>query len=162
MALEIERKFLLVSEEWRRAVIRQLPYTQGYLATTAPKTASIRIRMAGEQGYLTIKGATTGIQRQEYEYPIPLTDAQSLLATLCLPQRIEKIRYWVPYQGHTWEIDEFQGANTGLILAEIELSSPDEEFVRPPWLGMEVSLDNRYYNAYLAQHPYPGWATGNV
>ena len=157
MAIEIERKFLLQSNTWRQAIINSTPYRQGYIATTADRTCSVRVRIAGDQGMLTIKSATLGLQRQEYEYAIPLSDAQEMLDTLAASPQSAKIRHLVPYQGHTWEIDEFQGDNAGLIVAEIELNSPTETFARPDWLGPEVSGEARYYNVNLAQNPYSSW-----
>lgn len=157
MAIEIERKFLLQSDAWRQAISRSTPYRQGYIATAANRTCSVRVRIAGDQATLTLKSATLALQRQEYEYAIPLSDAQEMLDTLVQAPQIEKIRHLVPHQGHTWEIDEFQGDNAGLIVAEIELTSPTEPFARPDWLGLEVSCDSRYYNVNLAQHPYQTW-----
>jgi adenylate cyclase len=153
MAVEIERKFLVVGEAWR-AASRGTAYRQGYLCSCGG--TSVRIRIGGEQARLTIKGETSGISRPEFEYPVPLADAAELLA-LCRQPLIEKVRYRVDYAGHTWEVDEFSGDNAGLVLAEIELEHVDEAFARPDWVGAEVTGDPRYYNINLQQHPYRLW-----
>ncbi|MBI1195140.1 MAG: CYTH domain-containing protein [Gammaproteobacteria bacterium] len=155
MASEIERKFLLVDDSWREAVVATADYCQGYMATT--EKASIRIRVAGDKAYLNIKGATLSIERTEYDYAIPAEDGREMLARFCVGELIEKRRHIVPYEGHDWEIDVFSGINEGLVMAEIELTHVDEAFARPPWLGKEVSDDHRYYNVYLAEHPFPTW-----
>lgn len=157
MAWEIERKFLVRCERWRRFVSDSQRLIQGYLLLE--QRSSIRVRVAGERALLNIKGATLGVRRREYEYPIPLADAQEMLAELCQGVPIEKIRHYVPFGRHLWEIDEFFGANAGLIVAEIELTDPDEDFERPPWLGREVSDDPRFYNSRLVEHPYQNWST---
>lgn len=157
MAWEIERKFLVRCEQWRRLVRDSQRLIQGYLLLE--QRSSIRVRVAGERALLNIKGATLGVRRREYEYPIPLADAQEMLAELCQGVPIEKIRHYVPFGRHLWEIDEFFGANAGLIVAEIELTDPDEDFERPPWLGREVSDDPRFYNSRLVEHPYQSWST---
>ncbi len=154
MPHEIERKFLLKNDGWKSAVIRQLEIKQGYLNTDPKRT--IRIRLQGEQGYLTIKGESRGISRQEFEYEIPYEDARHLIL-LCEPPIIEKNRYEVQVHEHLWEIDVFEGANEGLIIAEVELASETEIFHAPPWLGQEVSADLRYYNSMLAQKPFSSW-----
>lgn len=118
----------------------------------------MRVRIAGDQAYLTIKGATAGIARAEYEYAIPLNHAQELLQTLCEPPLIEKTRYRVEWGGLLWEIDEFSGENQGLIVAEVELVDETQAIALPDWIGAEVSHDDRYYNANLAKHPYSRWA----
>jgi len=130
-------------------------YRQGYLCTDKERT--VRARIAGEQGFLTIKGKTEGISRLEFEYPISVDDAGQMLDTLCLASIIEKVRYRIPYKGNIWEIDEFLGANKGLVLAEIELKDENEDFFRPPWLGREVSGDVRFYNSFLSRTPYSQW-----
>lgn len=154
MAMEIERKFLVVGDEWRSLAIG-VAYRQGYLL--ANKGLTVRVRMAGDTGYLTIKGAAKGISRAEFEYAIPAVDAAEMLDTLCERPLIEKVRYRIPWQGLVWEVDEFAGANQGLILAEIELTDPDQLISLPDWIGEEVSHDPRYYNARLAKHPYSEW-----
>ncbi|NCA69629.1 MAG: CYTH domain-containing protein [Sphingobacteriia bacterium] len=155
MAVEIERKFLVEGESWRAAVERRDTILQGYLVESGPLT--LRVRVKGGRGFLTIKGATTGVSRIEYEYEIPLADAREMLETLtCLPV-IEKVRHLVRHGEHLWEIDVFAGANAGLVLAEIELTAEDESFDRPDWAGPEVSDDPRYFNRNLASHPYTHW-----
>ncbi len=154
MALEIERKFLVSGDGWR-VLATGTPYCQGYLA--AEPTRTVRVRIAGDQGYLTIKGLGDGLSRPEYEYAIPLTDAQEMLHRLCLPPLIEKVRYKIAWQGLIWEVDEFAGENQGLILAEVELEHPDQAIELPPWIGQEVTGDPRYYNARLREHPYRQW-----
>ncbi len=155
MAVEIEHKFLVRDERWRREVERSVRMRQGYLTSDAH--CSVRVRVAGGQGYLNIKSGTLGIQRSEYEYPIPLAEAEEILDTLCEQPLLEKTRHFVPSGRHLWEIDEFEGDNAGLIVAEVELSRPDEPFDRPDWLGADVSRDIRYYNSQLARHPYRAW-----
>jgi adenylate cyclase len=154
MAHEIERKFLVRSDAWRPAGTAQR-YRQGYLRTAGP--ATVRVRVAGEHGYLTIKGPTVGATRSEFEYSIPLADAEALLDTLCDRPQIEKLRWRVPAGAHTWEIDEFLGENAGLVVAEIELAAEDDPFERPAWLGAEVTADPRYRNSELARRPYRTW-----
>jgi adenylate cyclase len=155
MAIEIERKFLLQNENWRAYVSHSVIYKQGYLSSQA--TSSIRVRISDKQAWLNIKSATIGTQRAEYEYEIPLADANEILANLCLKPVIEKTRHFVTHENHLWEIDEFDGENSGLIVAEIELQSVDEFFVKPNWLGDEVTQDVRYYNNNLAREPYSQW-----
>lgn len=156
MAQEIERKFLLKNDLWREAVVESETIRQGYLTAEAGSRSSIRIRLAGETATLNIKSLTLGISRQEFEYPIPLADAEALLA-LCLPTQIHKVRHLVPFQGFTFEIDEFFGDNQGLIVAELELPHEETNFPRPPWLGEEVSDDLRYYNVRLLTAPFTTW-----
>jgi CYTH domain-containing protein len=153
MGTEIERKFLIKDDSWREGA-RGTRYQQGYLS--AVKERTVRVRVAGEQAFLTIKGKSQGIARSEYEYEIPLADARELL-TLCEPSIIEKTRYKVDVAGFIWEIDVFEGENKGLIVAEIELDREDEAFTLPPWAGAEVSSDPRYYNASLSKHPFTRW-----
>ena len=117
----------------------------------------MRVRIAGELGYLTIKGPSQGYSRLEFEYPIPLPDAQIMLETLCDRPLIEKTRYRIEYQGLIWEVDEFQGDNSGLIIAEVELTDENQVIELPDWLGVEVSQDSRYYNANLVKYPYSQW-----
>lgn len=154
MQIEIERKFLLKSDAWREGATGIL-YRQGYLCTDPERT--VRVRIGGGTAILAIKGAGDGVARPEFEYPIPLAEATQLLDTLCLKPLVEKYRYLVPFAGLTWEIDEFLGANTGLLLAEVELEQVDQPVPLPPWIGTEVTGDPRYYNAYLARHPYSSW-----
>ncbi len=156
MGQEIERKFLLTGDGWQ-GLAEGIEYRQGYLC--ASKERSVRIRIAGNKGFLTIKGATIGAVRSEYEYEIPLADARSLLDSLCPQPQIEKKRYTIPYRGFNWEIDEFFGLNAGLIVAEIELEAENQVFERPEWIGKEVTGDPRYYNAALCIAPYSSWKT---
>ncbi len=155
MATEIERKFL-VTGDFSRQVISAQRIVQGYICSQPGRTVRVRIR--GEEGFLTIKGASDekGLSRYEFEQKIPLADAEELLK-LCEPGAIDKMRNLVPAGKHTWEIDVFHGENEGLILAEIELASEDEPFERPDWIGQEVSGDRRYYNSMLTTHPYKQW-----
>ena len=156
MAHEIERKFLVQSELWREgAEGRRM--RQGYLSLDPERT--VRVRISGDQAWLNVKGRTVGIRRLEFEYPIPVDDALALLA-LCIGAVVDKTRYRVEHGAHTWEVDEFHGDNAGLIVAEIELAQEDEPFLRPPWLGREVSGEAHYYNAALAQRPFKTWAAG--
>lgn len=154
MAQEVERKFLVCNDSWRPGASGTL-FRQGYLSTDPART--VRVRLEGDRGMLTIKGLTRGIRRAEFEYPIPATEAATLLDTLCLQPLIEKIRYRLEFGGHLWEIDEFAGGNAGLVLAEVELSSEDEQVELPPWAGREVSSDPRYFNANLVRHPFRDW-----
>jgi CYTH domain-containing protein len=154
MPIEIERKFLVVSEGWRHGVTGTL-FRQGYLCTDPERT--VRVRLAGDRGTLTIKGKTEGISRAEFEYPIPAAEVADMLDRLCLRPLIEKKRYRLEHAGRVWEIDEFFGDNEGLILAEVELESEEALLELPPWIGREVSDDPRYYNASLVQHPYSKW-----
>ncbi|MDX2213567.1 MAG: CYTH domain-containing protein [Oculatellaceae cyanobacterium bins.114] len=153
MAVEIERKFLVKGDEWRSLAQGTL-YRQGYIASGQ---RTVRVRIAGDHAYLTIKGGSNGIARSEYEYEIPLVDAIEMLATLCDRPLIEKIRYRLDYQGLLWEIDEFMGENHGLIMAEVELTDVNQVVSLPAWVGEEVSTDVRYFNSNLAKHPFQSW-----
>lgn len=155
MAIEIERKFLLGDERWRAEVQRSEHMRQGYLA--ASEHCSIRIRRTDHDAQINIKSATLGISRTEFEYRVPIADADIMLGTLCGTRTLEKTRHHVHHAGHEWEIDEFHGANAGLVVAELELSAVDEAFAQPAWLGEEVSADTRYYNSCLVEHPYSRW-----
>ncbi|MDR3706429.1 MAG: CYTH domain-containing protein [Paludibacteraceae bacterium] len=154
MATEIERKFLVTGTEYRN-LGKGTYYQQGYLSSDPERT--IRIRVVGDRGMLTIKGKTEGISRAEYEYQIPLAEAKDMLHALCLRPLIEKTRYRVPFAGKVWEVDEFLGENEGLVVAEIELPSADCPFEKPSWIGQEVSHDPRYYNSNLSKHPFKDW-----
>lgn len=154
MAIEIERKFLVTGDGWRTLGQGKV-YRQGYIARGQGRT--VRVRIAGDQGYLTIKGAAQGLARPEFEYAIPLADAEQLLAGLCDRPLIEKTRYRVPWSGLVWEIDEFWGDNQGLILAEVELTDEHQAIDRPDWIGEDVSHDTRYYNANLVNYPFCQW-----
>jgi adenylate cyclase len=153
MGTEIERKFLLRDARWRAQVTRRERLSQGYLGG---ERCSVRVRLAGEHAFLTIKSQSLGIQRDEFEYPIPPEDAEAMLAGYC-EQRVEKVRHFVTIGAHLWEIDEFTGDNAGLVVAEIELDAPDETFERPAWLGDEVTEDARYYNINLVREPFARW-----
>ena len=155
MPIEIERKFLLKDESWRKLVIKSKNITQGYLANTG--RSSIRIRLSDDHASLNIKSMTIGVTRTEFDYPVPAEEAKILLQELCTGPLIEKTRHYIEYRGHTWEIDEFSGENAGLIVAEIELDDQNEGFAVPDWLGNEVSHDPRYYNICLTEHPYSAW-----
>lgn len=155
MATEIERKFLLKNDSWRTEANEGSMIRQGYLAGT--EKSSIRVRVSGEKANINIKSATLDVTRQEYEYAIPLSEANEILDTLCEGPLIEKTRYHVQHDDHVWEVDEFYGDNQGLVVAEIELNSADENFERPDWVGEEVSDDTRYYNVCLVKHPYKDW-----
>ena len=142
MATEIERKFLVLNDDWRDTVESDRQIVQAYLASN--ESSSTRIRIQGDKANINIKSATLGITRSEFEYAIPVVDAQSMIDDLCIKPVIEKTRYTVKHMQHSWEIDVFSGENQGLIVAEIELSSPDEPFETPSWIGEEVSNDARY------------------
>jgi adenylate cyclase len=155
MGCEIERKFLVRQDGWRAAVESESRIVQGYLSADARLT--LRVRQRDDQAFLTLKGATRGLSRAEFEYPIPLEDAQAMFAELVVSALIDKRRYLVRDVGQLWEVDVFAGENQGLVLAELELSHEDQPFARPDWLGDEVSDDPRYFNAYLARHPFCRW-----
>jgi CYTH domain-containing protein len=155
MANEIERKFLVVGNEWK-GLAAGAPYRQGYLSTVKERT--VRVRTIGPRGMLTVKGLTRGVTRLEFEYDIPAADANRMLDDLCERPLIEKVRYTLHAGAITWQIDEFTGENRGLVVAEVELSAADQAFDRPPWLGDEVSSDPRYFNANLVRHPYRSWS----
>lgn len=154
MAVESERKFRVAGDAWREAVVESRRIVQGYLV--GDRERSVRIRIAGEQAWITVKGSLRGISRAEFEYPVPAADAEAMLA-LCLPGVIEKIRHHVPHDGRLWEVDEFFGENRGLIVAEIELDDPGEVPELPAWIGREVTSDARYQNAVLAREPFQSW-----
>ena len=155
MAIEIEHKFLLNDESWREKVKKAIIFKQGYLSSIP--TTSIRVRISDEQAWLNIKSATIGNKRMEFEYEIPLTDANQIIELLCKKPIIEKTRHYVENENNTWEIDEFHGENQGLIVAEIELDSETQPFTIPEWIGQEVTQDIRYYNNNLAVNPYNSW-----
>lgn len=152
MAIEIERKFLVVGDEWRNAPA--VFYSQGYL--NRDKTRTVRVRIAADEAFLTIKGTSVGARRAEFEYPIPIWDARELLA-MCEQPLIEKNRRKVVHEGYVWEIDEFLGENQGLVVAEIELPTEDTVFALPNWVGIEVTHDPRYFNSNLSEVPYIRW-----
>jgi adenylate cyclase len=160
MALEIERKFLLSGSAWRGEVQQRRLLRQAYLANTG--RCSIRVRVAEQQAWLSVKAMTPGVARAEYEVQIPVTDATEMLERLREGAIVEKWRHIVPHAGHDWEIDEFLGDNAGLVIAEIELESEDEGFARPEWLGDEVTHDPRFYNFRLATHPFARWTVAGT
>ncbi len=164
MGIEIERKFLVTNDGWRDAAHAVVPMAQGYLndlgaVQSGAQKASVRVRVQGELAYLNIKSRELGHTRQEYEYPVPVADARALLE-LCVGGLVDKRRHLVRVGAHLWEVDEFLGENAGLVVAEIELASADEAFVRPDWIGAEVTDQSRYYNLALAAHPYARWSQG--
>ncbi len=154
MATEIERKFLLKNDDWRK-LAAGIVYRQGYLCADIQR--SVRVRVIGTKGFLTVKGNSVGISRMEYEYEIPVADAETLLEKLCSKPLIEKKRYRIEYKGFAWEVDEFFADNEGLVVAEIELAYERQKFEKPSWVGREVSDDSRYFNASLVRHPYSCW-----
>lgn len=154
MALEIERKFLVINDEWRGDAPGER-IAQGYLSQDPDRT--VRVRISGNQAWLTIKGRNHGITRAEFEYAIPPDEARELLG-LCLPSVIDKTRYRRQWAGQEWEIDVFHGENTGLVVAELELADAAVRPELPPWVGEEVSADSRYFNSCLASFPYRQWA----
>jgi len=155
MPTEIERKFLLKNSSWKKLADEGTQYSQGYIVGS--KHASVRVRIQGKRAYLNIKSATIDIVRQEFEYEIPFDEATEILETLCEKPLIDKVRYLIKHENHVWEIDVFSGDNDGLIVAEIELKNKDEKFIKPDWLGEEVSDDKRYYNVCLVKHPFKDW-----
>jgi len=153
MGTEIERKFRMASDDWQSRGAGER-FQQGYLSIDPERT--VRIRLAGERAWLTIKGHNIGASRPEFEYDIPPPEARQLLA-LCIPPLIDKTRYRIPYGSHTWEVDVFHGDNAGLVIAEVELSAEDEVVALPDWIGEEVTGDPAYYNSNLIRHPYRTW-----
>jgi CYTH domain-containing protein len=153
MGTEIERRFHLKSDAWRGLAEGEW-LKQGYLSVEPERT--VRVRVKGDQAWLTLKSNISAVSRHEFEYPIPLADAETMLSTMC-PMLVEKKRYRIPLGGHVFEVDEFFGQNAGLVLAEVELAGEEETYPRPDWLGDEVTLDTRYTNAYLSKHPWPTW-----
>ena len=156
MAIEIERKFRVHTHLWEATVKPEGElYRQGYLLTDPLKT--IRVRVAGSRGFITIKGRTEGASRQEFEYEIPVEDAVALLDGFAETE-LSKTRFKIPFEGKLWEVDVFLGSNAGLIIAEIELNSEDESFALPPWVSTEVTGDARYYNSSLSRNPFSTWS----
>lgn len=155
MPFEIEHKYLVKYDLWKQVVPDESKAVkQGYLS--ASPISSVRVRVMGDQGFVTIKGKSTNASRLEYEYEIPLADAEEMLAKFC-SEDIVKTRHYVRHGNHTWEVDEFHGLNEGLIVAEIELSSTDEQYELPEWVGLNVTHDKRYSNARLVQQPFTTW-----
>jgi adenylate cyclase len=155
MGVEIERKFLVTGDSWRDDVIEATRIMQGYLSDG--DTATVRVRVKGERGFITIKGRSQGVSRSEFEYEIPVADASAMLAELARGPVIDKVRHIVEVGGHRWEVDVFAGDNEGLVMAELELSDESEQFQLPDWAAQEVSDDPRYYNVNLARSPYRTW-----
>lgn len=154
MAIEIERKYAVMADEQSFAQYEYKTMKQGYLASG--NGATVRIRIAGDNAFITVKGKTEGISRKEFEYGIPVSDAESMLQ-LCPNAPVEKRRYYVNVGSHLWEVDFFEGANAGLVMAEIELSAEDESFELPSWAGEELTGDTRYFNSHLSKHPFTTW-----
>lgn len=154
MATEIERKFLVRDDSWRQ-LGKASHFRQGYLCTEPGR--SVRVRVAGDKGFLTIKGKTVNATRTEYEYVIPQPDADAMLEELCERPLIEKTRYRIDHEGLVWEVDEFEGENAGLVVAEVELLSENQDIAMPSWIGEEVTADPRYYNASLIANPFSRW-----
>jgi len=157
MAKEIERKFLIRGETWR-SLARGISCRQGYLSTA--KECTVRVRIIGGEGFLTIKGVTIGAARAEYEYGIPASEADEMLTSLCEKPLIEKNRYKIAAGRMIWEIDEFTGENQGLIVAEIELENETQKIDLPEWIGQEVTGDPKYYNSSLTRNPFTRWGKG--
>ena len=161
MGIEIERKFLVTSDAWRGTAERVVRMAQGYLndlgaVQSGRQRCSVRVRIAGDQAFLNLKSRELGHTRQEFDYAVPVADAEALLK-LCTGGLIDKQRHYIRHAGHLWEVDEFLGDNLGLVVAEIELQSADERFVHPAWMGAEVTELQRYYNLALAERPYAQW-----
>lgn len=154
MGKEIERKFLVNGNKWKQLAKGTL-YRQGYLSTVKERT--VRVRTIDDKGYLTIKGISVGATRKEFEYSIPLEDAQNMLDDLCERPLIEKIRYKINFKNLIWEVDEFLGENQGLVIAEVELESEDQKFNLPEWIGDEVTGDPKYFNSNLINKPFSKW-----
>ena len=155
MGIEIERKFLLKNDSWRDHYTKKMELRQGYLSSS--KGCTVRVRVADEESWITIKGKAENISRSEFEYLIPKADAENMLMEFSADSIVEKIRYFINYQGAEWVVDEFFGRNRGLVLAEIELKSEGVIFEKPAWLGEDVSNDYRYCNSNLSKNPYENW-----
>lgn len=155
MGLEIERKFLVVGDDWRNQVLDSSSIRQGYIARERGNT--VRVRIADDSAWITLKGATVGLARHEFEFSIGIEDAQEILNKLTAGRTLEKTRHRLRVERHLWELDEFHGANEGLLVAEIELTDEQEGFRLPDWAGEEVTMDFRYANANLVSHPYCHW-----
>ncbi len=161
MGIEIERKFLVTGDGWRAAAHAVIPMAQGYINDMAAldagtQKASVRVRIQGEEAFLNIKSRELGHTRQEFDYPVPVSEARELLA-LCVGGLIDKRRHLVCHGDLLWEVDEFLGDNAGLVVAEVELESADQAFEKPDWAGREVTDELRYYNLALASHAYSSW-----
>lgn len=154
MPIEIERKYLVVGDDYRRSGT-PVRIVQGYICSSPERV--VRVRIKGDRAFLTIKDATVGFSRHEFEYQIPVADAEVMLQSICTQPVIDKTRWIVPAGGYLWEVDEFHAENDGLVVAEIELECADEVFPLPAWVGKEVTGVERYYNACLFSHPYSAW-----
>ena len=154
MGIEIERKYLVKGAAWKKDAKGQF-YQQGYLSSHPERT--VRVRRAEDKGYLTIKGKSSGASRAEYEYEIPLPDAIELLRDLCEQPILDKFRYRIAYEGLVWEVDEFQGENSGLVVAEVEVADEHQDLVLPAWVDREVTTESNYYNSQLVKHPFSKW-----
>lgn len=155
MGIEIERKFLVKKDKWAQVIKEEKSlFRQGYILSDSQKT--VRVRLTDTEAFLTIKGQTVGAARPEFEYSIPMEDARHMLDNFCISE-LSKIRYFIPHDGHTWEVDEFLGQNEGLIVAEIELSAEDEQFSLPDWVDKDVTAEKKYTNSNLAVNPYKNW-----
>jgi adenylate cyclase len=154
MGIEIERKFLVKGEAWKQQGRSEL-LRQGYLSSHPERT--VRVRIEGDKAVMTIKSKSVGASRGEWEYPLPMEDAAEFLDNLCEQPIIEKVRHRIDFAGFTWEVDEFLGVNAGLVVAEIELPSEDQQFDQPEWVGEEVTQDKRYFNSNLVKHPFRDW-----
>jgi len=159
MGTEIERKFLLKDDSWRSRAMGT-KYRQGYLNSTRERT--VRVRTIDDKGFLTIKGINRGATRVEYEYEIPVAEAEAMLGELCEKPLIEKCRYKIEYRDLIWEVDEFFGENQGLIMAEVELESEDQRYEKPQWIGEEVTGDPKYFNSNLINNPYRKWQGAKI
>ena len=157
MATEIERKFLIRDDSWRKDAVSCTLLRQAYAHFVQGNQLTFRVRIADDQAFLTLKGPVSGCSRSEFEYPVPRQDAEEILENFCESGLIEKYRYRIPCGGRVWEIDEFLGDNAGLVIAELELNSPDESFEHPSWLGREVTGEIRFYNSRLREYPYRAW-----
>lgn len=154
MAIEIEKKFLVINDKYK-SLANKFLFRQGYLSVDVERT--VRVRSYNGKGFLTIKGKTKSISREEYEYDIPIEDAERMLDKLCLQPIIEKVRYFLIYENHEWVVDEFLGVNQGLVIAEIELDNEQQAFRKPEWIGNEITNDIRYFNSNLVENPYQSW-----
>ncbi|KMN36387.1 MULTISPECIES: CYTH domain-containing protein [Chromobacterium] len=153
MAVEIERRFVVIGDAWR-GLAPGVQYRQGYLSVEKERT--VRVRVVGDQAWLTLKSNISNVSRHEFEYPVPLADAQTIMGAMC-PMVVDKLRHRIEHGGFIWEVDEFFGENAGLVLAEIELPDESTPFDKPEWIGAEVTEDGRYTNAYLSKNPYSRW-----
>jgi adenylate cyclase len=155
MGLEIEKKYLLKDDSWKKQVISGIYYRQGYISSQPGRV--VRIRTIEDKAYLTIKGKSIGAVRSEYEYEIPYEEAVEILTQVCEKPIIEKIRYKLMYKDLLWEIDEFEAENKGLVVAEVELEDESQNIDLPPWVGEEVTTQEKYYNASLVKKPFSAW-----